>query len=100
MSAGVPAGSEVNNAPCRVVDRVNKLVQLLFLMLRQWARLLVPAREINIHIGGHCENVNAARKTLVCSRSRFGEGECGGAATRIRLAKRRGRGAICYAVFV
>jgi hypothetical protein len=79
LLAGAPAGSEVNNAPCGVVDRVNKLVQLLLLVLRQWAWLLVAAREVNIHIGGHFESWSAATGRLVCSCSVLCESECGGA---------------------
>lgn len=47
------AGPAVNNSPCRVVDRINKLVQLLLLVLRQRARLLVATREVDVHVGGH-----------------------------------------------
>ena len=65
LLAGAPAGSGVNNAPCRVVDRVNKLVQLLLLVLRQRARLLVAAREVNVHIGGHFESWSAATEARV-----------------------------------
>jgi hypothetical protein len=46
-------GPAVNNSPCRVVDRINKLVQLLLLVLRQRARLLVAAREVDVHVGSH-----------------------------------------------
>ena len=68
MLAGAPARPRVNNTPCRVVNRVNKLVQLLFLVLRQWARLLVAAREIDIHIGRHFEGRNARGRSS-CARA-------------------------------
>lgn len=61
------------------MDRVNKLVQLLLLMLRQRARLLVAARKVNVHIGGHFESRSVATGKLVCSCGVLYEGECGGA---------------------
>jgi hypothetical protein len=104
MLASAPAGSRVNNAPCRVVDRVNKLVQLLFLVLRQRTGLLVAAREIDIHVGGHFEYLIAARDKLVCSCSGFGERGCGGVGGGDAIGKearrKREGGATCNAVFV
>lgn len=41
------------SVPCRVVDRVHELIQLLLLVLREWSRLLVPAREVYIHTCRH-----------------------------------------------
>ncbi len=61
------------------MDRVNKLVQLLLLMLSQRARLLVATREIDVHVGGHCGAVSAATGKLVCSSSELCEGDCSGA---------------------
>jgi hypothetical protein len=47
--------SEWNNAPSRIMDRVDELVQLLLLVLRKRPRLLVPARKVYVHIRGHGE---------------------------------------------
>jgi predicted ATP-dependent serine protease len=42
-----------DNLPRRVVDGIDKFVQLLLLMLRERARLLVTTCEVDIHIRGH-----------------------------------------------
>jgi hypothetical protein len=52
------------------VDRINKLVQLLLLVLGQRAGLLVATREVDVHVGGHSEVVfvcdaNANARVLV-----------------------------------
>ena len=35
------------------MDRIDELVQLLLLVLRQRAGLLVATREVDVHVGGH-----------------------------------------------
>jgi hypothetical protein len=55
------------------VDGIHKLVELLLLVLREGPRLLVAAREVNVHIGRHGEGWGRERvvgaRVLVCSCS-------------------------------
>lgn len=50
------------------MDRVNKLVQLLFFQFRKRTRLLVAAREVNVHIGSHGEVVQGVGECS-CARA-------------------------------
>jgi hypothetical protein len=70
VSAGSNASGAGNiNTPRRVVDRVDELVQLLLLVLRQRARLLVPARVVNVQRRRHgCEGVGQ-RGSSSCARA-------------------------------
>lgn len=43
----------VDNPPRRVMDRVDKFIQLFLLVVRERARLLVSAREVDIQFARH-----------------------------------------------
>jgi hypothetical protein len=101
-AGGALAMARVNNAPRRVVDRINKLVQLLLLVLRKRARLLVAARKVNIHVGRHFGVLRgfggrgrAGMLVCSCSGVREVDGRWGGSRrSRIRWSRmdRCGRG--------
>jgi hypothetical protein len=49
------------------MDRVDKLVQLLLFVLRERPRLLVPARKVYVHLGGHGDGGRRVRSS--CARA-------------------------------
>lgn len=59
------------DAPRRIMDRLDELVQLFLLVLSERARLLVAAREVNVHVGGHDGWVQQ-QVQVVCSRCAAG----------------------------
>jgi hypothetical protein len=105
-AGGALAMARVNNAPRRVVDRINKLVQLLLLVLRERARLLVAARKVDVHVGRHFGVLRgfggcgrAGMLVCSCSGVREVDGRWGGSRrSRIRWSRMdrcgcgRGRG--------
>jgi hypothetical protein len=60
-------GSQCNHAPGGIVDRVDKLVQFLLLVLRERARLLVPARKVYVQVGAHGNGGRSVRRS--CARA-------------------------------
>ena len=75
ISVGASAGCAIRcrrkrtqaDAPCRVVDRLDELLQLLLFVLGQRAGLLVAAREVDVHVLGHDGVAVQQWARVVCS---------------------------------